>query len=132
MKNPLACEQALRWGALAVGQEKEGEPATTSLEFEYLHGKSRCEMLIRGDDISKDVSSIFHMFFNVCLHSRSFPLHSDWRKSDSSVDGVPQGNWRRNSSSRDMVASAPSFSCPTPRVPQRPSSQAEAAIGVCK
>ena len=25
--------------------------ATTSLEFEYLHRKSRCEMLIGGDDI---------------------------------------------------------------------------------
>ena len=32
----LACEQAL-WGALAAGQEKEGELSTTSLEFEYLH-----------------------------------------------------------------------------------------------
>ena len=32
----VACEQALR-GDLAVGQEKEGELATTSLEFEYLH-----------------------------------------------------------------------------------------------
>ena len=32
----LACEQVLR-GALAVGREKEGEIATTSLEFEYLH-----------------------------------------------------------------------------------------------
>ena len=30
----LACEQALR-GALAVGWEKEGELATTSLEFEF-------------------------------------------------------------------------------------------------
>ena len=29
----LACEQALR-GALAAGREKEGELATTSLEFE--------------------------------------------------------------------------------------------------
>ena len=29
----VACEQAL-WGALAVGWEKEGELATTSLEFE--------------------------------------------------------------------------------------------------
>ena len=34
----LACEQALR-GALAAGPEKEGELATTSLEFEYLHQK---------------------------------------------------------------------------------------------
>ena len=38
-------------GALVAGQEKKGELATTSLEFEYLHRKSRCEMLIGGDDI---------------------------------------------------------------------------------
>ena len=30
----IACEQALR-GALAAGREKEGELATTSLEFEF-------------------------------------------------------------------------------------------------
>ena len=94
-EEPPSLEQALRLGALVVGQEKEGEPATTSLESEYLHRKSQCEMLIH-------VSSIFHMCFNVGLHSRSFVLCSDWRKSDSSVDGVPQGNSRRNSSSRDV------------------------------
>ena len=49
-----ASEQALR-GALAAGREKGGELATTSLEFEYLHRESRCEMLIGGDDISNDV-----------------------------------------------------------------------------
>ena len=38
-----------------MGREKEGEVATTSLEFEYLHQKSRCEMLIGGDDISNDI-----------------------------------------------------------------------------
>ena len=37
---------------------------------------------------------------NVCLHLRSFPLRADWRKSNSSVDGEPQGNWRWNSNSR--------------------------------
>ena len=36
----LACEQALR-SALAARREKEGELATTSLEFEYLHRKRR-------------------------------------------------------------------------------------------
>ena len=46
------------------------------------------------------------MFFNVCLHLRSFPLLADWRKSDRSVDGEPQGNWRWNSNSRDPVASS--------------------------
>ena len=93
----LACEQALR-GALAAEPEKEGEFATTSLEFEYLHRKSRCELLIGGDDISNDVITLGacpHLFFNVCLHSRSFPLRADWWKSDSSVDGEPHRNWRR-------------------------------------
>ena len=61
-------------GALAAGRGKEGELATTPLAFEYLHRKSRCEMLIVGDDISNDVTSIFYVFFNVCLHSRSSPL----------------------------------------------------------
>jgi len=45
----LACEQVLR-GALAVGWEKEGELATTSQEFEYLHRKSQYKLLIGGDD----------------------------------------------------------------------------------
>ena len=49
----LACEQALL-GDLAAGREKEGELATTSLEFEFPRRKSRCEMLIGGDDISND------------------------------------------------------------------------------
>ena len=60
----LACEQPLR-GALAVGREKEGEVATTSLEFDYLHQKSRCQMLIDGKDISSDViilGTCFSMF----------------------------------------------------------------------
>ena len=53
----VACEQALQ-GALAAGREREGEFATTSLEFEYLHQKSRCKMLIGGDDISNDVITL--------------------------------------------------------------------------
>ena len=74
-----------------------------SLEFEYLHLKSRCEMLIGGDDISNDVI--------VCLHSHSLTLHADWQKSDSLVDEELQGSWRWNSNSKDIVASSPSFSC---------------------
>jgi len=35
----IVCEQALR-GDLAVGREKEGELATTSLEFEFRHQRS--------------------------------------------------------------------------------------------
>ena len=93
-------------------REKEGEPATTSLEFEYLHRKSRCEMLIGGDDISNDVINLgacFHVFLNICLHWRSFAFRADGRKSHSSVDGEPQGNCRRNSNSRDVIASSPSL-----------------------
>ena len=72
----LAYKQAL-WGSLAAGREKEGELATMSLEFEYLHGKSWCEMLIGEDDISNMMSlplgqaftcfSIF-VYIRACLH----------------------------------------------------------------
>ena len=44
----VTCKQALR-GDLAAGREKEGELATMSQEFEFLHRKSRCKMLIGGD-----------------------------------------------------------------------------------
>ena len=51
-----------------VGREKKGELETSSLEFEYLHQKSRCEMLIGGDDISNDVVTLdtcFSMFVSI-------------------------------------------------------------------
>ena len=63
----IACEQALRGG--------KRRRVSMSLEFEDLHRKTRCEMLIGGDDISNDVITLevcFHVFFNVSLHSRSF------------------------------------------------------------
>ena len=66
----LACKQALR-GALAAGREKERELATfTSLEFEWLHRKSRCEMLIGGDDISNYLICLCRVLFTCfqCLH----------------------------------------------------------------
>ena len=115
-------------GALAAGREKERELATTSLKFENLHRKSRGEMLIGGDDVSYDVITPWHVFFNVCLHSRSFPLLADWRKSDSSVDGEPQGNWRWNSNSRHVVASSPSFSHDAARAPRRACSQTNSTL----
>ena len=77
-----------------AGQEKDGELATRSLKFEYLHRKSRCEMLIGKDNISSDVIYLWLVFLNVCLHSHSFPFRTDWWKSDSSVDGEPRGNCR--------------------------------------
>ena len=76
-------------------------------------------MLIGEDDISNDVITLGTFFFNVCLHLRSFPLCADWWKSDSSVDGEPYENWRWHSSSRDVVASSPSFSRPAVRAPRR-------------
>ena len=106
-----ACEQGL-WGALTTRREKGGELATTFLEFEYLLRKSRCEMLIGVDDIGKDV-----IILGTCLHSRSFPLHTDWRKSDSLVDGEPQGNWRWSIKFQRRVASSPFFSRPASRAP---------------
>ena len=111
----VACEQAVL-SALAAGQEKEGELATRSQEFEYLHRKSRCEMLIGGDDISNDVITLgvcFHVFSNASLHSPSFPLRADWRKTESSVNGEPQGTWRWNSNFRDVVP----FPAPPPEHP---------------
>ena len=100
-----------------------------SLEFEYLHQKCQCKMLIGRDDISKDVithGACFHVLFNVCLHSCWFPLCADWWKSDSSVDVEPLGNWRQNSNFRDIhvVVSSPSFFLPWCQRPPSACSQA--------
>ena len=69
-KNLLPSLRAIKFsGALASAREKEGELATTSLEFEYLHRKSQCEMLIAGDDISNYVITLgtrFSMFVYIC------------------------------------------------------------------
>ena len=42
---------------------------------------------------SLPLARAFTCFSMFSLHSRSFPLCADWRKSDSSVDGESQGNW---------------------------------------
>ena len=66
-------KQALR-GNLAAGRKKEVELATTSLEVEYLHRKSRCEMLIGGDDISMTslpFARVFQCLFTFALDSAS-------------------------------------------------------------
>ena len=69
-KNLLPSLRAIKFsGALASAREKEGELATTSLEFEYLHRKSQCEMLIGGDDISNYVITLgtcFSIFVHIC------------------------------------------------------------------
>ena len=94
-----------------------------SQEFEYLRRKTRCEILIGGDNISNDAITLgtrFSMFVYVRAHFRFAP----WRKYDSSVDGEPQENWGWNSNSRDVVASSPSFSLPATIPPRRTCSQA--------
>ena len=60
----LDSKQALL-GALLAEREKEEELATTSLEFEYLHRKRRCEMLTGGDD--NDLSRVFQCLFTFTL-----------------------------------------------------------------
>ena len=66
----------------------------------------------------------------VYIYSRSSPLHAGWRKSDSSVDGEPQGNGRRNSNSKGVVVSFTSFSRPATRAPRRVCSQANGGTAV--
>ena len=81
-------------------------------------------MPIGGGDIGNDVitlGSCFSMFVYIRARFR-FALISG--KSDTSVDGEPQGSWRWNSNSRDTVVSSPSFSRPAFRVPRRVHSQA--------
>ena len=81
-------------------------------------------MPIGGDDISNDVITLATCF-SMFVHIRAgFRLRADWRKSESSVDGEPQGDWRWNSNSRNVVASSPSFSPPPARAPRRACSQA--------
>ena len=57
----LACKRALHV-ALAMGREKDGGLATTSLEFEYLHRKSQCKMLISGGYISNGIITLGRSF----------------------------------------------------------------------
>ena len=68
-----------------------------------------------------------HVFQCLLKFGLVYLLCADWWKSDSSVNGEPQGNWRWNSSSEDVVASSPSSFHPADTVPQRACSQAMGA-----
>ena len=87
----IAYGQALQ-SALGAGRQKE------SLQLSLWNLNICIKKLMRKADWQRWHQSWRHypwnMFFSVFLHSRSFPLHADWRKSDSSVEGEPQGNWR--------------------------------------
>ena len=58
------------------------------------------------------------LFFNVCLHSRSFHFALIGGNLTAQSTGRRELNWRWNSNSRDLIASSPSFSCAPP--PERP------------
>ena len=107
-----------------AGWKKKGELATMSLEFEYLHRKSRCEMLVGGsDNISNDgitLGTCFSMF--VYIRAR-FRFALSCRNMTAQSTGSHR-RWRWNSNYRDVVASSPSFSRPAARAPQRACSQA--------
>ena len=64
-------------------------------------------MLIGGDDISNSVvtlSTCFSMFVYICACFRFMLIGRNL-----TVDGEPQGNWRWNSNSRDVVATPPPY-----------------------
>ena len=93
----IACEQALR-GALAAGREKKGELATKSPEFEYLHRKSRCEMLIGGHDLRKDVITLGKCF--VYIRARLLFALIGGKLTAQSTGSHREMEW--NSNSRDV------------------------------
>ena len=122
----LACEQAL-WGVPPVGWEKKGELATTSLDYEYLHRKSRCKMLIGGDDVSNDL----HVFFHVCLILARFPFALIGRNLTAKSMGSHRGiGGRIRIPETEVFAISPSLSRPAARAPRWACSQARVATSL--
>ena len=78
----LACEQALQ-STLAAGWEKEGELATTSLEFEYLHQKveEKCWFAKMTLVTSLSLVCVFQYLFTFVLVSTSCWLAEIWQLS---------------------------------------------------
>ena len=110
----IACEQALRV-TLAVGWEKEGELATTAVRLAIFN------ICIKKVDAK---CWLVEMTLVMTSNTNTFTNTLIGQKSDCSVDGEQQGNWRWNSNSRDLIASSPSFSRPAARAPERTCSQA--------
>ena len=105
-------------GRSGGGAGKGRRACTASLEFEYLHRKDDAKCWLA--EMTLPLARVFQCLFTFALVSAL----ADWRKSACSVDREPQGNWRWNSNSRDVVASSPSFSRLTARAPRPASSQA--------
>ena len=71
------------------------------MEFEHLHRKSRCEMLIIVMT-SLSLARVFLCLFTFTLFSASRWLAEIWQLSRRE----PQGNWSWSSNCRDVVASS--------------------------
>ena len=82
----IAYEHVLQ-GALVAVWQKERELATTSLEFDYLHQKSQCKMMIGGMTLvmmslpSRVLSHVFHFLFTFALILASHWLTEIWQLS---------------------------------------------------
>ena len=84
-----ACEQAHR-GALVAGPEKEGELATTSLEFEYLHGNVDAKYWLAEMTFvmtSLPLARVFQCLFTFALVSASRWLAATWQLSRRGATG---------------------------------------------
>ena len=106
---------ALIWANFSL-RESSPELATSSLEFEYLHRKSRCEMLIGRDDISYDVITLGTCF---CFRFRFALIDGNLTaQSTGSNRGIGKGI-QISTNSGDVVTSSPSFSHHAARAPRR-------------
>ena len=120
-RSESAYKQALR-GALLAGLKKEGDLATMSLEFEF-HSNSP----VAPRRLSCQISA------NQCKVETSANVNKYWKthaKDNDVVTNVIFANqhfsstfWCRYSSSRDVVASSPSFSHSAARLLWRACSQ---------
>ena len=89
-------------------------------KIEYLHRKSRCEMLMGGDDISNDViilGTCFSMFVYIRARFRFALIGGNLTaQSMGSPRGIG-GGIQIPERERDVVASSPFFSRPPPECP---------------
>ena len=89
-----------------------------SLEFEYLHRKSRCEMLIAGDDISNDVTTLgtcFSMFVYIRAHFRFTLIGGNLTVQST---GTRRGNGGGIQIPETQLQALPPFSAPPPEHPR--------------
>ena len=108
----IACEQALR-GTLAAGREQEGELATTSLEFEFCLQFPCGSPLTELSDFRQSERSGNERESKQTLkkHMKARAKGNDVITNVISVNQHSHRLFRcRNSNSRDVVASPPSYS----------------------